>query len=85
MQSTPRQVAILLLALAGVFFLVVAVLHKLMPGPRRDVDYLVMGALATFACLGVLFLVLINTWMKGHAVFFKRRKPEPGEDEGGPQ
>lgn len=71
-----RLVRILLLAgsLALLFAVIVAGLLKLIPGPHRQVDYLVIGTLATFASMAVLFLVLIATSLRGREVFFKRRK-----------
>lgn len=66
--------AVLIAGVGAVFCLVVTVMWKLMPVPRREVDYLVIGATATMVSLGVLFVVLINTTHKGSDVFFKRRK-----------
>jgi len=53
------------LSLAGatalVFVVTVALLLVLIPGPRKPTDYLVIGAIATFACLLLLFLVLVKS------------------------
>jgi hypothetical protein len=57
-----------------VFLLVAAVMLKLMPGPLKDSDYMVIGSVATLVALGVLFLVLVSTTMKSSDVFFKRRR-----------
>ncbi len=69
------RVLMLLLGLALTFAGLTAVLLKVMPGPRRETDYLVIGTLATFAMMAVLFVVLITTWIKSPDVFFRRRKP----------
>lgn len=53
------------LSLAGatalVFFATVAILLFVIPGPRKPTDYLVIGAVATFAGLLLLFLVLVKS------------------------
>jgi len=41
-----------------VFAAVIFVFDQLLPGPRRPTDYLVIGTLATFAALGVVFVVV---------------------------
>lgn len=56
------------------FIAVVAILMRVMPGPRKETDYLVIGTLATFAALGLLFLVLVTTIFKDPSALFKRRK-----------
>lgn len=48
------------------FAAIAAILLRLMPLPRKDTDYLVVGTLATFGALAVLFLTLLAT----------NRKPE---------
>jgi len=58
------------------FVAIVVVLAKVMPGPHSPRDYLVIGTLATFASMAVLFVVLISTSMKGSDIFFKRRKDD---------
>ena len=68
------KVLLLLIGVALVFAAVAAGLFQVMPGPFRKMDYLVIGTLATFASLLVLFLVLIRTWVKAPDLFFKRRK-----------
>ena len=56
-----------------VFAAVVAVLLKLMPGARTNTDYLVIGGIATFVSMVVLFVTLITSWMKRPDVFFRKR------------
>jgi hypothetical protein len=68
-----RRVGMLVLTIALVFAVTVAILLRVLPGPRSDADYLVAGAVATFAALLALFIILINGWVKTPDVFFKRR------------
>ena len=68
------KVLLLLIGVALVFAAVSAGLFQVMPSPLGKMDYLVIGTLATFASLLVLFLVLIKTWVKAPDLFFKRRK-----------
>jgi hypothetical protein len=57
-----------------VFVVVAAAMLKLMPGPLKESDYMVIGSVATVVALGVLFLVLVSTTMKSSDVFFKKRR-----------
>ena len=54
----------LAIGLVLVFITTVAVLAMLMPGPHKPTDYLVFGAVATFLCLLLLFLVIMKTMQK---------------------
>jgi hypothetical protein len=69
-----RRGLLLGLAAVCVFVAVAAILTKLMPGPLKDSDYLVIGSVATLVALLVLFVVLLSTSMKASDVFFKRRR-----------
>jgi hypothetical protein len=64
------------LALAGVcvFVIVAAIMLKVMPGPLKDSDYMVIGSVATLVALLVLFLALLSTSMKSSNIFFRKRK-----------
>lgn len=62
------------LGVVMVFAVLVALMIKLMPGPLKDSDYLVIGSVATLISMLVLFLALISTSMKSSDVFFKRRR-----------
>lgn len=78
MGSTLAKWGMLLGAAAIVFVIAVAAGLRLLPGPHTETDYLVVGSVATFLCLGVLFAVLITAWIRSPEVFFKRRsKPQP--------
>jgi hypothetical protein len=69
-----RRPAAIGIGITIVFCAVVAIMWQLMPYPRRQVDYLVMGATGTMVSLAVLFIVLIRTSIKRSDIFFKRRK-----------
>jgi hypothetical protein len=68
-------------AAAIVFAVTVALGLKVLPAPHSETDYLVVGSVATFLSLGVLFAVLITTWIKSPEVFFK--KPRAADTEAG--
>jgi hypothetical protein len=79
MGSSMAKWGMLLGAAAIAFVITVAIGLRLLPGPHTETDYLVVGSVATFLCLGVLFSVLITTWIRSPEVFFKKRaKPETG-------
>jgi Na+/melibiose symporter-like transporter len=64
--------------IAVLFAVTVAVLLKVIPEPHRNVDYLVIGAVATFLSMVLLWLVL----MQGQELVKKRpaaKEDEPGE------
>jgi hypothetical protein len=48
---------------------------RLLPYPRKEVDYLVIGGTATMLSMAVLFIVLINTSHKASDIFYRRKKP----------
>lgn len=59
-----------------VFLAVVIILMRVIPGPHKETDYLVIGTVATFASLAVLFVVLVTTVFKDSSALFVRRKKE---------
>jgi len=69
----PRTLLLVLAALCA-FGVVAALMIRVMPGPLKESDYLVVGSVATLVGLGVLFLALVSTNMKSSDVFFKRRR-----------
>ena len=72
------RVAILTVSALIVFGVVGAVLLKVLPGPHRPADFLVIGTLATLVALAALFVAIIPGWLKTRDVFYKRRqKPGP--------
>lgn len=52
---------LLALALILAFGAISAILLYLTPGPHKPTDYLVIGAIATFLCMLMLFFILIKT------------------------
>lgn len=74
----------LVLAVALVFGAVAAIMLRVLPGPRSDSDYLVAGAIATFAAMFALFLVLINNWIPRPDVFYKKRSKQAPPSEAPP-
>ena len=60
--------------LSVLFVMTVLVMLRVLPGPHKSTDYLVIGTFATFFCLGVLFLVSVVTGGDTKDVFFKKRK-----------
>jgi hypothetical protein len=60
--------------LAVLFAIVVLVLIKVLPGPHKSADYLVIGTLATLLCIVIVFLVNLSTSDKTRDTFYKRRK-----------
>ena len=72
MKSAAARAAVLGFGVLFVFAAVVAILLRVMPGPFRQVDYLVIGAIATFASMLLLFVVLITTWIKTPDTFYRK-------------
>jgi len=64
----------LFIGMAMLFVVVVLVLNRVMPGPHRPTDYLVMGGAATMVCLLVVFVILITTSMRASDIFFRKKK-----------
>lgn len=79
MKPPPARWSILLSAAAIVFGASVAVGLKLLPEPRSDADYLVVGSIATLLSLATLFAVLLLTVQRDANPFFRRR-PKRGAD-----
>lgn len=71
-----KRTLILVLGVICVFAVVAAILLKLMPGPLKDSDYLVIGSVATLVSLLALFFGLISTSVKSRDTFFKKRKKQ---------
>jgi hypothetical protein len=59
MNSRTGRIVLLGVAMVVVFGSVVAGLLRIIPVPRRETDYLVIGTLATFASLAVLCIALL--------------------------
>ncbi len=67
-----RQNGILILGLIVVFAVIVALMLRLLPGPHRPSDYMVIGTFATLACLALVFVLLLRS-EKGR----QRKRPKP--------
>jgi hypothetical protein len=64
---------------AGVVFIFAAValiFSRVIPGPHRPVDYLVIGTAATFVALLTLFVLLVKTSPAALRAFYRRNKPK---------
>jgi hypothetical protein len=60
--------------IALLFTITVLILTRVLPGPHRATDYLVMGTLATFFCLALLVVVFFASGNKRSDMFYKRRR-----------
>ncbi len=59
-----------------VFLVTMAIAFQLMPGPLKPTDYLVVGAIATFVSMLVLFVILTQTVGKKGQIFTKDKAPK---------
>jgi hypothetical protein len=64
----------LALVVIFVFAATSAVMIHFTPEPLKHSDYVVIGSVATLVSILVLFFGLAGTSLKGHDIFFKRRK-----------
>lgn len=66
------QRKLILLAVAGMatFAFAAALMLRFLPGPRKDSDYLVAGAVATAAALGVVFAAILAD-PEAREIFFR--------------
>ncbi|BDC50038.1 hypothetical protein F183_A23540 [Bryobacterales bacterium F-183] len=66
------QRKLILLTVAGLvtFAFVAALMLQFLPGPRKDSDYLVAGAVATAAALGVVFAAILSD-PQAREIFFR--------------
>jgi len=69
-----RRPLVLVVSVFIAFLVTLAIMWQVMPYPRKNLDYLIMGAASTMVSMVVLFVVLINTTYKRDDIFFKRRK-----------
>ncbi|MCS7043558.1 MAG: hypothetical protein NZR01_12285 [Bryobacteraceae bacterium] len=83
MGTAARNAAAIVLAGAGVFALAVLLGLRITPPPRTSLDYLVIGSVATFLMLGVVFGLVLALWIKPQGLPFRRRKKQPGDDSAG--
>jgi hypothetical protein len=72
--SNMARVLVLAAVFCALFGVTVIVLLRIMPGPLKETDYLIIGCSATLVSLLVLFFLLVFTWIKDPNAFFKRRR-----------
>lgn len=82
MAMTPQKRDMLVLGASVmiVFGVCAAIGAQLMPSPMTSTDALVVGTMAAFFALGVLFLGLIATIYRGTSPFFRRRNGDEASD-----
>jgi hypothetical protein len=73
-QSNLSKILTLAAGMVLVFAVVAVILLQVLPGPHQSTDYLVVGTLATFVSLLVLFVVLTKTWVKVPDLFGRKRE-----------
>jgi hypothetical protein len=71
---TRNRTWMLLLVAVCTFASVALVLLQVVPGPHKELDYMVIGTVSVMAALFVVFLVLIKTSFKSSDLFFKSPK-----------
>jgi hypothetical protein len=74
MVSPRARNSVLAVAVALLFTATVVVLLQVIPPPRRDTDYLVIGGVATFVALLAVFVALISTVFRSSDLFSRKRK-----------
>lgn len=72
--TNQRSLAVLVCSLLLLFCAMAGILVQVMPGPHRDVDYLVIGAVSTMACLLGVFGILLLQQPRRMDVFCVRRR-----------
>ncbi|MGI8741510.1 MAG: hypothetical protein ACR2NN_02855 [Bryobacteraceae bacterium] len=60
--------------IVAVFLATVLILLRVMPGPHKATDYMVIGTLATFVCILLAFILFTATTGKRSEMFFKHKK-----------
>jgi hypothetical protein len=71
-----RRYAVLAAALVVIFGATVFVLLGLIPAPRRETDYLVIGGVATLVSMVALSVALVTTVYPASDTFYKKRKKD---------
>jgi hypothetical protein len=74
--SSNGKAVALVLGVVVAFLATAAILMRLIPAPRKETDYLVIGTLATFAALAVLFVTLFGAGAINPSFWFKRKPPQ---------
>jgi hypothetical protein len=69
-----------------VWVVTAAILFNIIPGPYKKTDYLVVGAVATFVSMGILFAVLLQTTSKpGEPIFGSAPEQQQAPDAQPPE
>lgn len=75
MEFSSKKLMMIAAAAILTFVFVAGLLLHFLPGPRKDSDYLVAGAVATAAALAVCFAAVF-TDEKAREIFVRRRDPD---------
>jgi len=81
MSTAAKNVMAVVCAAGATFALAVALGLRLTPAPRTRLDYLVIGSVATFLMLGVIFGMALVLWIKPRGLLGKGRKQESADSE----
>jgi hypothetical protein len=73
MQLNQRNVILLAAMAATIFIVTAALLVQVVPGPLKQSDYMVIGAVSTLGALGVVFAVVLRTAGIRDVLFRKRK------------
>jgi NADH:ubiquinone oxidoreductase subunit 6 (subunit J) len=79
MEKRSSRVLVLAGAILVLFISTVAILLNVIPGPHRNLDYLVIGAVATFLSMILLWVVMIQGWLQVEASKPRLAASEPDE------
>lgn len=74
MGKTARNVLAVICAAVAAFAGAVALGLRLTPAPRTRLDYLVIGSVATFLMLGVIFGFSLSLWIRPRRLLPRRRR-----------
>jgi hypothetical protein len=85
MESHSRRVLLVFAAGAAVFASAVAAGLRLVPEPRTQLDYLVIGSLATFLMLGAVFGLILMFWVKPREFLAQRRRKQASTPQTPPE
>ncbi|MGB9610673.1 MAG: hypothetical protein ACPL7M_06845 [Bryobacteraceae bacterium] len=81
MGTAAKHVMAVVCAAVATFALAVALGLRLTPAPRTRLDYLVIGSVATFLMLGVIFGMALVFWIRPRGLLGKGRKQESAGPE----
>ncbi len=79
MEKRTSRVLVLAGGIVALFVATIAILLNVIPGPHRSLDYLVIGAVATFLSMILLWVVMIQGWLPVEASKPRLAASEPDE------